>query len=80
MYDKVISNMQEIKSRSRKMIAIATEGDEEITESADDVIYTPPTSTSCSPFPPSWRCSSWPTTMPSSVVMTSINREISPSP
>ena len=41
MYDKVISNMQEIKSRGGKMIAIATEGDEEIAEVADDVIYTP---------------------------------------
>jgi glucosamine--fructose-6-phosphate aminotransferase (isomerizing) len=41
MYDKVISNMQEIKSRGGKMIAIATEGDEEIAEIADDVIYTP---------------------------------------
>jgi glucosamine--fructose-6-phosphate aminotransferase (isomerizing) len=40
-YDKVISNMQEIKSRNGKMIAIATEGDEEIAEIADDIIYTP---------------------------------------
>ena len=40
-YDKVISNMQEIKSRSGKMIAIATEGDEEIAEIANDVIYMP---------------------------------------
>ena len=40
-YDKVISNMQEIKARGGKMIAIATEGDEEIAEIADDVIYTP---------------------------------------
>ena len=80
MYDKVISNMQEIKSRSGKMIAIATEGDEEIAEIADDVIYTPPISTSCSPFPPSWHCSSLPTTVPSSVVVTSINHGISPSP
>jgi glucosamine 6-phosphate synthetase-like amidotransferase/phosphosugar isomerase protein len=41
MYDKVISNMQEIKSRGGKMIAIATEGDEEIAEVADDVVYIP---------------------------------------
>ena len=79
MYDKVISNMQEIKSRSGKIIAIATEGDEEIAKIADDVIYTPPISISCSPFPPSWRCSSLPTTVPSSVVVTSINHGISPS-
>ncbi|MGE3535843.1 MAG: glutamine--fructose-6-phosphate transaminase (isomerizing) [Candidatus Tectimicrobiota bacterium] len=41
MYDKVLSNMQEIKSRSGKILAIATEGDEEINDTADDVIYTP---------------------------------------
>ena len=41
-YDKTISNMQEIKSRSGKIIAIATEGDTEIATIADEVIYTPP--------------------------------------
>jgi glutamine---fructose-6-phosphate transaminase (isomerizing) len=41
MYEKVLSNMQEIKSRGGKMIAITTEGNEEITEVADEVIYTP---------------------------------------
>jgi glucosamine--fructose-6-phosphate aminotransferase (isomerizing) len=51
MYDKVISNMQEIKSRSGKMIAIATEGDEEIAEIADDVIYTPPNLDFLQPIP-----------------------------
>jgi glucosamine--fructose-6-phosphate aminotransferase (isomerizing) len=40
-YDKTISNMQEIKSRGGKIIAIATEGDAEIATIADDVIYTP---------------------------------------
>lgn len=41
MYDKVVSNMQEIKSRGGQIIAIATEGSEEINDTADDVIYTP---------------------------------------
>lgn len=41
-YDKTISNMQEIKSRNGDIIAIATEGDDEIATLADDVIYTPP--------------------------------------
>ncbi len=40
-YDKTMSNMQEIKSRGGKIIAIATEGNTEITSIADDVIYTP---------------------------------------
>ena len=50
-YDKVLSNMQEIKSRGGKMIAIATEGDEEITEVADDIIYTPPNLDFLQPIP-----------------------------
>jgi glucosamine--fructose-6-phosphate aminotransferase (isomerizing) len=40
-YDKTMSNMQEIKSRGGKIIAIATEGNTEIASIADDVIYTP---------------------------------------
>ena len=51
MYDKVISNMQEIKSRGGKMIAIATEGDEEIAKIADEVIYTPPNLDFLQPLP-----------------------------
>ncbi len=50
-YDKVLSNMQEIKSRGGKMIAIATEGDEEIAEVADDIIYTPPNLDFLQPIP-----------------------------
>jgi glucosamine--fructose-6-phosphate aminotransferase (isomerizing) len=40
-YDKTLSNMQEIKSRGGKIVAIATEGDDEIGLIADEVIYTP---------------------------------------
>jgi glutamine---fructose-6-phosphate transaminase (isomerizing) len=40
-YEKMISNIQEIKARKGKIIAIATEGDENIKEHADDVIYIP---------------------------------------
>ena len=43
VYEKVISNMEEIKARGGKIIAIATEGDKEIRKSADDVIYIPKT-------------------------------------
>ncbi len=43
MYEKMISNIQEIKSRRGPVIAIATEGDEMIREMADDVIEIPPT-------------------------------------
>lgn len=43
VYDKTISNLQEIKSRSGPILAIATEGDTNITDITDDVIYIPRT-------------------------------------
>lgn len=42
-YEKTISNLKEVKARSGKVIALATEGDEDIKEAADHVIYIPPT-------------------------------------
>lgn len=43
LYEKMISNIEEIKARSGKVIAIATEGDEKISRIADDVIFIPST-------------------------------------
>jgi hypothetical protein len=43
MYEKMISNIQEIKSRRGPVIAIATEGDEKVKEMADEVIEVPAT-------------------------------------
>ncbi|MCX7721854.1 MAG: glutamine--fructose-6-phosphate transaminase (isomerizing) [Verrucomicrobiae bacterium] len=43
MYEKNMSNLEEIKARNGKIIAVATEGDEQIAKKADDVIYIPPT-------------------------------------
>ena len=40
-YEKTVSNMKEVTARSGKVIAVATEGDEEIRESADHVVYVP---------------------------------------
>lgn len=40
-YEKTISNLKEVKARSGVVIALATEGDEEIKESADHVLYIP---------------------------------------
>lgn len=40
-YNKVISNLQECKARGALIIAIATQGDEEIKKHADHVIYIP---------------------------------------
>lgn len=42
-YEKVVSNIQEIKARNAKVIAIVTEGDTTVTELADHVIETPET-------------------------------------
>ena len=40
-YEKTISNLKEVKARSGQVIALATEGDEDIKEAADHVIYIP---------------------------------------
>jgi glucosamine--fructose-6-phosphate aminotransferase (isomerizing) len=41
-YEKTISNLMEVKARSGKVIALATEGDDEIKHNADHVLYIPP--------------------------------------
>ena len=43
LYEKMISNLEEIKSRGGKIIAVATAGDKMIGQLADDVIYLPAT-------------------------------------
>ncbi|MFZ2522365.1 MAG: glutamine--fructose-6-phosphate transaminase (isomerizing) [Minisyncoccia bacterium] len=43
VYDKTLSNIQEIKTRKGRVLAIATEGDEKIKSLVDDVIYVPKT-------------------------------------
>ena len=43
IYDKIISNMEEIKARKAPIIAITTKGNEELEKIADDVIYVPQT-------------------------------------
>ncbi len=40
-YEKTMSNLQEVKARSGKVIALATEGDDEIGHHADHVLYVP---------------------------------------
>ncbi|MGD0650387.1 MAG: glutamine--fructose-6-phosphate transaminase (isomerizing) [Verrucomicrobiia bacterium] len=43
VYDKVMANIEEVKARKGPVIAVASEGDEEIRKKADDVIYIPDT-------------------------------------
>lgn len=49
-YDKILSNIEEVKARNGRVIAIATEGDRRIKEKADHVIYVPPTLDFLSPL------------------------------
>jgi glutamine---fructose-6-phosphate transaminase (isomerizing) len=49
-YEKTMSNLKEVKARSGKVIAIATEGDEEIKEAADHVLYVPAAPEELSPI------------------------------
>jgi glucosamine--fructose-6-phosphate aminotransferase (isomerizing) len=41
--EKVVSNIQEVRSRGARVIAVATEGDEGISEHADEVVWVPRT-------------------------------------
>ena len=49
-YDKVVSNIQEIKSRSGKIIAVVTEGDTVVRDIADHVIEIPDTEEALTPL------------------------------
>lgn len=49
-YNKMLSNIQEVKSRKGKTIIVATEGNKEIADYADDVIYIPKTLEDLSPL------------------------------
>ena len=50
VYEKTLSNMEEVKTRKAPILAVATEGDEKIKEVADDVIYIPQTSEMLTPI------------------------------
>jgi glucosamine--fructose-6-phosphate aminotransferase (isomerizing) len=49
-YDKVMSNMMEVRARKGRIIAIATEGDDVVKERADHVLYVPDTVTCLQPL------------------------------
>jgi len=50
VYEKVVSNMQEVRARDAHIIAVATEGDESIRQHADDILYVPSTLEMLSPL------------------------------
>ena len=43
LYEKIISNMQEVKSRNGRILAVVTEGDEQVKSIADNIIEVPRT-------------------------------------
>jgi len=43
VFDKVISNIQEVKARGARVIAVATQGNRQISQHVDDVLWTPKT-------------------------------------
>ncbi len=49
-YDKVMANIQEVKARGGRVIAVATEGDEDIKRYADSVFYVPQVSAPLQPL------------------------------
>ncbi|RNA63243.1 glutamine--fructose-6-phosphate transaminase (isomerizing) [Chryseobacterium nematophagum] len=49
-YDKIVSNVQEIKARKGKIIAVVNKGDQQVSEMADYVIEIPETSECFSPI------------------------------
>lgn len=50
VYDKVMSNLEEIKARSGPVIAVVGEGDDQVASLADDVIYVPKVEDFVQPF------------------------------
>ena len=49
-YDKLVSNIQEVKARGARVIAVASEGNSSIAEAADEVFYVPRTDEMLSPL------------------------------
>jgi len=50
VYEKVLNNIEEVRTRKGQVIAIATEGDEKIAEKVDRVIYVPETQEMLNPL------------------------------
>jgi glucosamine--fructose-6-phosphate aminotransferase (isomerizing) len=50
IYDKIISNIEEVRARKGRVICIATEGDEKLKQYADHIIYIPQIHMALSPL------------------------------
>ncbi len=49
-YDKILGNVEEVKARGGMVIAVAVEGDQDIKEKADEIIFIPNTTESLTPI------------------------------
>jgi glutamine---fructose-6-phosphate transaminase (isomerizing) len=78
-YEKVVSNIQEVRARGAQVIAVATHGDNEIGRHAEHVLYVPATTSRSRPSRRRSRCSCSPTTSPRRGAATSTSRATSPS-
>ena len=50
VYEKMISNMKEVQARHGRIIAVATDGDRNVADIAEDIIYVPETRDAFSPL------------------------------
>jgi glucosamine--fructose-6-phosphate aminotransferase (isomerizing) len=50
LYEKVLANIQVVRARGGRVIAVATEGDQEITKQAEDVFFIPETAEAFAPI------------------------------
>lgn len=50
VYEKMVSNMREVEARRGRIIALATDGDEQVARFADDIVHTPPMRDEFSPI------------------------------
>ena len=76
VYDKVMSNLEEVKARGGPVIAVVENGDRRVAELADEVICVPKADDCSSRLSVSFRCSCWLTTSRCSAAATSINLAI----
>ena len=79
--DKVASNIAEVRARGAYVIAVATEGNEDVQRSRRrGALRAAHALAACSRCWRSFRCSCWPTTSPASAGSTSTSRATSPRP
>ena len=50
VYDKLVSNIMEGRARDARVIAVATEGDDQVRRFADDILWVPPTHEALGPI------------------------------